>query len=280
MNPMLYVCPMCKGPLDFAGQDYHCPVCSSSYPLVAGIPDFFVAVPGDEDSPVWKENLSWDDPQMAAAREVIYRLSTPDLKGMAFAMQQIAARSFSGCRILEVGLGTGHFTRWMAEVCAPGTEIYAFDYAWPMFDYARANLAGVPGVTLLRANALAPLPFPDESFDFLLLRLAPLGRPDVWNVRVALDLLKPGGWLVKAGWKARPENKPWTEAAIEVGYMCAEAHEWQYTRTRTLEEYAASRVECERAIAFGAPYQPMPEKPASLLMTVWENVRFAQKALR
>jgi SAM-dependent methyltransferase len=287
MNTNICVCPVCKGPLVHTEQGFHCAACVREYPIIDGVPDFFVSeierTANGEDDKVWRENLVWLDPQMVEARDTIYRLSVRELKGMTFAMQQVGLRTFPGCRILEVGTGTGHFARWMAEVSAPGTEIYALDFSWPMFAKARVNIANQPGVILLRANSTGKLPFRAESLDLVFLRLAPLGEYGMWNVQAAFQLLKPGGWLFKAGWDLRREETPWTEGAIQLGYESAEVHEWQYPRLKTREEYAASQVELERAVAFGAPFEKGPEPPwkddRTVSMTC-ENLRIARKPLR
>jgi SAM-dependent methyltransferase len=197
-------------------------------------------------------------------------------------MQQVSLRTFPGCRILEVGTGTGHFARSMAELSVPGTEIYALDYSWPMFAKARANIADYPGVMMLRANSIGKLPFHEESFDLVFLRLAPLGEHGMPNLEAAFHLLKPGGWLFKAGWNLVHEETPWTEGAIQLGYESAEVHEWQYSRLRTLEEYSASRVEQERAVAFGARLKIDPILPQvgdHVVSMTYENLRIARKPL-
>lgn len=280
MNTHIFVCPLCKGPLHSTDPGYHCASCVRDYPITNGIPDFFLTEANQQEDQVWRDNLVWIDPQMAEAREIIYRLSVRALKGMAYAMERLAALTFPGCRIFEVGTGTGHFARWMAEVSAPGTEIYALDFSWPMFANARSNTANLPGVFLVRANSTGKLPFCEESFDIILLRLAPLGENGISDVQSAFQMLKPGGWLFKAGWKPRREDMPWTEQAIQFGYESAESHEWQYSRTKTREEYDASRVECERAIASGAPITPLPVEPTCLVSMTWENLRIAHKPLR
>lgn len=281
MTTLFFVCPLCKGPLHSMEMAYHCAPCARGYPIIDGIPDFFIPEEDQEASKVWQENLAWLDPQMVEAREIIYRLSVRELKGMTFAMQMLGPRIFPGCRILEVGMGTGHFSRWMSEVSALGTQIYALDFSWPMFAKARANTAGHPGVILLRANAAGKLPFLKERFDIVFLRLAPLGERGMPNEQAAFELLKPGGWLFKAGWESRPPGEvPWTEQAIRIGYESAEIHEWQYPREKTGEEYAARRVEVERAIAFGAPNKPLPVHPETLVSMTSENLRVAQKPLR
>ena len=128
-------------------------------------------------------NKTWLDPEIVDARDVEYRLCARELKGMVFCMQEISKRTSAGCRVLEVGMGTAHFTRWLAEVSELGTEVYAFDFSWPIIEKARANTYGLSGVTLFRANARGAFPFKDASFDVVLLRLAPLGPHGVPNVR-------------------------------------------------------------------------------------------------
>lgn len=280
MTSQIFVCPLCKGLLQSTDSKFHCASCARDYPIVDDIPDFFIPELNQEGDAAWCDNQVWLDPQMVEAREIIYRLSVRQLKGVSYAMQQLGLRTFPGCRILEVGMGTGHFTRWMGEVVARGTEIFAFDYSWPMFAKARANLAGQSGVILLRANAIGKLPFLEESFDLIFLRLAPLCPAGKSSTQAAFHWLKPGGWLFKAGWAAPHQELPWIEEALQLGYESAEMHQWQYPRTKTEAEYAASRVESERAIAFGAPFKLLPAVPESLVTMTTENLRIAQKPIR
>jgi len=59
--------------------------------------------------------------------------------------------------ILEVGCGTGHFTRWMAE---SGLDAVGLDISEPMLNEARR----LGGAQYLTGDAHA-LPFPDRSYD-------------------------------------------------------------------------------------------------------------------
>jgi SAM-dependent methyltransferase len=244
-----FCCPVCKGPLALLSTAFRCVPCGRDFAIADGVPDFFISET-DQDA-IDEPNRTWLDPQIVEARDTAYRLSTRELKGMAFCMQDIARRSAAGCRILEVGMGTGHFTRWLAEATEPGTEVYAFDFSWPIIDRARSNTRGLSGVTLFRANARGRLPFRNEHFDILFLRLAPLGAHGVPNVRAGYELLKPGGWYFEAGWEqTRHETTP-TEWAIQHGYESAEHYVWQYWRTPAPQEVAARQVERERLAALG-----------------------------
>jgi ubiquinone/menaquinone biosynthesis C-methylase UbiE len=61
-------------------------------------------------------------------------------------------------RLLEIGCGTGHFTRWLREL---GFEAVGVDFSTPMLEVA-TSLS--PEVTYLRADAHR-LPFKEDSFD-------------------------------------------------------------------------------------------------------------------
>lgn len=66
--------------------------------------------------------------------------------------------AFPGARtVVEVGCGTGHFTRWMAE---QGLEAVGLDISETMLNEARSR----GGPTYLRGDALS-LPLADRSYD-------------------------------------------------------------------------------------------------------------------
>jgi SAM-dependent methyltransferase len=270
MNP--FCCPSCKNPLSATPEMFTCVACDRSFPILNGIPDFFL-VEGEQEA-IDVVSAIWQDVNVVKARDTFYRLCKRELKGMAFCMQEIARRTGVGTRILEVGMGTGHFTRWLADVSAPGTEIYAFDCSWPILQTAQANLHGLSSVTLFRANARRTLPFPDASFDILLLRLAPLGPHGVPNVSAGYQILKPGGWYVEAGWDREQYEDTWTNWALKHGFEYAEQHTWQYHRPVTEEEEHAWRI--ERA-AWPADQKVTSSGYFSNVKMTTENLLIAQK---
>ena len=222
---------------------------------------------------------------MVQARDTYYRLCTRELRGMAFCMREIGKRTFSGCRVLEVGMGTGHFTRWLAEAVEPGTEIYAFDFSWPIIEKAVKNAFRLAGVTLFRANARGRLPFQDGTFDIVYVRLAPLGAHGVPNVQAAFELLKPGGWHFEAAWVKEQFDVPPTEWAIQHGFDSAEHHSWQCQRVVTEEEVAAKRIEQDHLLRQFEKAGKMKRGPAipenldgGIAMT-YENLIIARKPL-
>lgn len=247
----IFCCPLCKGPLESTAASLECHPCSRSFPIVDGcIPDFYLSESGHDFSS--DANVIWLDPQVVEARDTVYRLCARELRGMAFCMREIGRRTSKGCRVLEVGMGTGHLTRWLAEASDPGTAIYAFDFSWPIIEKARANVGGLPGVTLFRANARDALPFRAGTFDIVFVRLAPLGPRGVPNVRAGFDLLRPGGWYVGAGWEQERYETPPTQWAIQHGYESAEFHEWHYRRAQSEEERMAWQIEQQRLLAMQA----------------------------
>jgi ubiquinone/menaquinone biosynthesis C-methylase UbiE/uncharacterized protein YbaR (Trm112 family) len=235
-----FCCPVCKSSLSVALSELTCTACGRTFPILNGIPDFFVSE--GESEAVDLVSAIWQVESVVKARNTIYRLCTRELRGMAYCMQEIACRAGAGARILEVAIGTGHFTRWLAEMVAPEVEIYAFDCSWPILQTAQANIHGLSAVSLFRANSRSKLPFLDASFDALLLRLAPLGPHGVPNVAVGYQLLKPGGWYFEAEWE-RNHAGSWTDWAIQHGFEHAEHHIWQYPRQMTEEERLAWQYE-------------------------------------
>lgn len=275
-----FCCPVCKGPLAAAAASLRCSPCGREFEIVDGVPDFFISETDrdgiDDDDP----NRIWLDPEIVEARDTYYDLCARQLTGMSFCMQELARRTKPGCRVLEVGMGTGHFTRWLAEVVEPGTEIYGFDFSWPIIERAKVKAGGLPSVTLLRAHARGMLPFEDESFDIVLARLAPLGPRGVPNTQVAFELLQPGGWFFEAGWRAEQYETPPTEWAIQHGFESAVHHVWQYWRAQTEQERAAMEVEFERLASLIKPSRietrEKVEDGVRLKMT-HENLLIAQK---
>ena len=267
-----YCCPACKNSLSPSPAALTCTGCGRSYPIFNSIPDFFLV--DNEQEIVDLVNAIWQDEKVVEARNTIYRLCTRELKGMAFCMQEIGRRTGQGIRVLEAGMGTGHFTRWLAEVAAPGTEIYAFDCSWPILQTAQANLDGISSVNILRANSRGKLPFRHASIDILFLRLAPLGPHGVPNVAAGYQILKPGGWYFEACWDREQFEDTWTAWALKHGFEHAEQHSWQYHRLVSEEEELARKVEWA---AWQAAQKDTSSAYFSNVRMTTENLLIAQK---
>lgn len=236
----IFRCPLSKNALRYTVDGLLCESNGRVYEIVDGIPDFFLAEAEEHAIRADDKNRKWLEPQVAEARDWVYSSCTRQLKGMAFCMEEIAKRSFRGCRILEVGTGTGHFSRWLSEVCEEGTEIYTFDFSRPIMARALANTKGCAGLIFFRANARGPMPFENEMFDIIFQRLAPFGPRGVGATNAALEMLKSGGWYIFASWEQ--EFVP-LEAWAESGYDNIEHHRWQYSYTNSDEEFLGQVIE-------------------------------------
>jgi SAM-dependent methyltransferase len=106
--------------------------------------------------------------------------------------------------ILDVGSGTGRWAREMAATF-PATRVVGLDVAPPPADDASAGQGALPSnYTFQAGNVLEGLPFADQSFDFVHMRLLFLALPrDRWPFVVAelARVTRLGGWVesVEAG---------------------------------------------------------------------------------
>lgn len=249
MSAGIFCCPVCKTILASDENGYSCTPCQRSFPTINGVPDFFVSL--SESDAIDGPNRTWLDSRIVAARNLFYSQCARELKGMTFCMREIGHLTFPGCRVLEVGMGTGQFTRWLAEVSEPGTDIFAIDMSWPIIEMAKENTRGAAGLHLIRANSRGRLPFENNSFDVVLARLSPLGAHGVTNLQAAYELLKSGGWYFGAQWKAETYETPATEFAAQQGFADAEYHSWRYWLMISIEAHRASLLEQERMADLG-----------------------------
>lgn len=100
----------------------------------------------------------------------------------------------SGSSLLEIGCGTGRFSRAAA---ASGLAVTAIDVSPAMLRYVdkKAQEEGLKGLTTRHAGFLT-MDFPDASFDAALSGAALHHLPDAWKfiaLRNVARVLKPGG---------------------------------------------------------------------------------------
>lgn len=251
----IYSCPYTGQPLTWLQAEVGSEDGRHRYPIHNGIADFYVE---DDASRVPEDdaNRKWLSVSAMEGRDMSYRRHR-EWPGMAFIVQRVAELSRTRASILEVGAGTGHLTRWMAEACGSGTSIHAFDFSWPALERIKARTEGLSSVTLFRGNARGAMPFLPESFDIIVQRLAPFspkGACQADKDARALALLRPGGWCLFAGWE---DEAGWTvQNRLENGFSRAEHHRWAYPYDYTDDEVigghmegGASRAEAEVHLA-------------------------------
>ncbi len=98
---------------------------------------------------------------------------------------------FEGCRILELGCGTGGL--WKKRTLPEGAELILTDFSAGMLQSARENLAGMENVTFRQAD-IQDIPYPDGGFDTVIANMMLYHVPDrnrgIAEVR---RVLKSGG---------------------------------------------------------------------------------------
>ncbi|MFT5086518.1 MAG: SAM-dependent methyltransferase [Candidatus Latescibacterota bacterium] len=218
------------------------------YEIVDGVADFHIdggGAAGTDD----EGNRKWLETDAVDGRDLYYERCR-EWEGMSFCLEQISRLSYNKCRILEVGAGTGHFSRWICDVCQPGTQLYTFDYSWPCLRKTQTKVEGHPGVFLFRANARGPMPFAAESFDIILQRLAPFNAKGADNgekMQRILDLLAPGGHYLFAGWE--DDYGTTCDHYTDNGFARAQYHRWQYPYSFEDREFVGGALENGASLA-------------------------------
>jgi len=101
-----------------------------------------------------------------------------------------------GDRVLDVGCGTGYFSRRAARAVRPGGHVTGVDPSQPVIDHAAGR--GPENCTFARATA-QDLPYDDDSFDVVISSLAVHHVPEAERstaMREMSRVLRPGGSLL------------------------------------------------------------------------------------
>jgi ubiquinone/menaquinone biosynthesis C-methylase UbiE len=108
--------------------------------------------------------------------------------------------------VLETACGTGILTRHLRALLPAGSRLVATDLNEPMVDYARARLAGTPGIEWRQADAAA-LPFLAAEFGAVACQFGVMFVPDKpVFFREARRVLKRNGLLAFNVWDGMQHN--------------------------------------------------------------------------
>lgn len=192
LNPS-FCCPLCRGDLDLAAESYRCESCTTTYPVILGIPDFrvradaYISVEDDRAKAVRLEQLCRDLSFADSVRQYwdITEHENPELVAQYIrgVLSAVARGSrvlgsldrfdrengrdclAAGERVLDLGCGSGG---GLVAAAARGASVVGCDVALRWLVIARKRLveSGFDG-ELVCANA-EHLPFRGASFSRVL----------------------------------------------------------------------------------------------------------------
>lgn len=119
-----------------------------------------------------------------------------------------------GAAWLDVGCGSGTFTRLIADRCSPAA-LSGIDPSAPQLDYARRSSTPLP-IDYRQADAQA-LPFADASFDQTVMALVIFFVPDpAKGVSEMARVLRPGGTASAYAWDTEGRRSPFQPVLDEL----------------------------------------------------------------
>ena len=126
------------------------------------------------------------------------RYSTPQMVEQRKQFRDVVGAK-AGETGLDVGCGAGHLASELGRDVAPGGRLVALDRSPDSINATKARIArdGLPHLVEPRTGEATALPFPDESFDFVVATQVYCHVPDVGRaIREAARVLRRGGRLV------------------------------------------------------------------------------------
>lgn len=118
---------------------------------------------------------------------------------------------------IDVGCGTGAFTDFLVERCAP-RRVTGVDPAEAQLSYARSRPASA-SVEFQKGDAMS-LPFPDASFDAAVMALVIFFVPDpLKGVTEMVRVVKPGGLVAAYAWDMMNGGFPFNTMQVQMREM-------------------------------------------------------------
>ena len=260
-----FVCPSCRGPLAAGEEVLSCGGCGRRYPVLFGIPDLRLS--GDRYLDLDADRARAEELDRAARQGANFQeLLQLYWRGTPGTPPAMAARHISGVargedesrpildrlaggRLLDAGCGAGG-----SLLAAARSGIFAsicgIDPAlrWLVVARARLSEAGLLSSVSLAAAAIEKLPFPDGSFDSVLLRhvLEHVESPEAVLGAAARALSSKGVAGVESFHRWAPTPEPhvgllgaaWLPRRLQV----------RYVRFRSGNDYSAVRLPSRREI--------------------------------
>lgn len=179
-------------------------------------------VPARGTRAYWRKGIIWrmaDDKAFTGSIPKVYETYLVPLIFEAYAAdlaRRVAARGPQ--RVLEIAAGTGVVTRALAAVLPEATEIVATDLNPAMLEQAAA-IGTSRRVEFQQADAMQ-LPFPDQSFDVVVIQFGVMFFPDKPKALAETRrVLRSGGALIFNVWGSLEHNE--FAAAVQAGLAAA-----------------------------------------------------------
>ncbi|MEV0968118.1 class I SAM-dependent methyltransferase [Microtetraspora glauca] len=158
-----------------------CGACPATYPVDRGVPRF---VPADNYAKGF--GYQWNQHRLT---QLDSHSGLPISRDRLFRSSRWTVGELRGRRVLECGSGAGRFTEILCEV---GAEVTSLDISSAVHANAASN-GRFPNLRLVQAS-IYEMPFPEESFDYLLCFGVIQHTPDVERTfKTMFRYLRPGG---------------------------------------------------------------------------------------
>ncbi|MDX1538520.1 23S rRNA (guanine(745)-N(1))-methyltransferase [Arsukibacterium sp.] len=172
----MYICPLCRQPLELTGRQYQC----------AANHSFDLAKEGYVNLlPVQQKNSKdpGDNKLMIDARRAF--LQSGAYQPLSDAVNKLLLQT-APATVLDLGCGEGYYSSRLQQVLNPATRLNGIDISKAAVKYAARHY---PAIQFAVASAYQ-LPFADNSFDSVIRIYAPSDNNELQRV------IKPDGYLI------------------------------------------------------------------------------------